>query len=132
VVLVGGFAESPYLHNALENWCWQNGDIILIRPEHSQVLPLRIVRIVLILLSQSAVVRGAALRGLEGIAPRMKRVRRHYGFIMGLPFREGIDPEEKAYYRQLSNEKLCDGRVKWLISKVSYPKSALSMSSAAS
>ncbi|KAH8587066.1 Hsp70 family protein-like protein [Bisporella sp. PMI_857] len=101
VVLVGGFAESPYLHNALENWCWQNGDITLIRPEHSQ----------------SAVVRGAALRGLEGIAPRMKRVRRHYGFIMGLPFREGIDPEEKAYYRQLSNEKLCDGRVKWLISK---------------
>jgi hypothetical protein len=68
--------------------------------------------------SQSAVVRGAALRGLEGIAPRMKQARRHYGVALGMPFREGKDPEEKAYIREFDDEKYCNGRMKWLISKV--------------
>jgi hypothetical protein len=74
---------------------------------------------VLIDSSQSAVVRGAALRGLEGIAPRMKHVRRHYGIRLGLDFREGIDPEDNAYFDSLdSDRKLCSGRMQWLISKV--------------
>lgn len=37
IILVGGFAESPYLFNALEEWCWKNGDIVLIRPVYPQV-----------------------------------------------------------------------------------------------
>jgi hypothetical protein len=40
IILVGGFAESPYLNNALEDWCWKNGDITLICPEYPQVIPL--------------------------------------------------------------------------------------------
>lgn len=39
IILVGGFAESPYLNNALEEWCWQNGDITLICPEYPYVIP---------------------------------------------------------------------------------------------
>lgn len=67
---------------------------------------------------QSAVVRGAALRGLEGIAPRMKQSRRHYGVGLSMPFREGTDPEENSYFDDFHNQKYCRCRVKWLISKV--------------
>ena len=70
-------------------------------------------------LRQSAVVRGAALRGLEGIAPRMKRARRHYGFKIAMPFREGIDPEDNAFIRNFDGLKYCEGRVEWLIAKAS-------------
>ena len=63
-------------------------------------------------------VRGAALRGLEGIAPRMKRARRHYGIGVDKSFREGKDPEEKGYVDDFDN-KYCQGRVEWLIAKAS-------------
>ena len=62
---------------------------------------------------------GAALRGLEGIAPRIKHVRRHYGISLRMDFREGIDPEDNAYYDLLDNKrKMCRSRMEWLISKV--------------
>jgi hypothetical protein len=73
----------------------------------------------LIFFSQAAVVRSAALRGLEGVAPRLKHVRKHYGMELGENFREGIDPEEKAYFDPLNNRKLCSDRIRWLISKAS-------------
>jgi hypothetical protein len=66
------------------------------------------------------VVRGAALRGLEGIAPRIKRARRHYGFSISKLFREGIDPEETAYIHDFDDLKYCGGRVEWLIAKARY------------
>jgi len=66
---------------------------------------------------QAAVVRGAAIRGLEGIAPRIKQSRKHYGFSCNDYFREGIDPEEKAYTSVFYNKKFCSGRVTWLIHK---------------
>lgn len=62
--------------------------------------------------------RGAALRGLEGIAPRIKHVRRHYGVPISMSFREGIDPENKSFLDPFDNRKLCMGRVSWMISKV--------------
>lgn len=73
--------------------------------------------------SQSAVVLGAALRGLEGIAPRVKHARRHYGIVVHMPFREGIDPEDKAFTSPWDNTKRCNDRMIWLISKVSPPAS---------
>ncbi len=79
---------------------------------------------ILIILSQAAVVRGAALRGLEGTAPRIKYARRHYGIQLGMKFREGIDPEEDAYISLLDNTKRCAGRMKWLISKVGHQETA--------
>ncbi|KAM0129318.1 hypothetical protein ACHAP3_007821 [Botrytis cinerea] len=81
IILVGGFGESLYLNTKLKSWCKRNGNITLICPLHPQ----------------SAVVRGAALRGLEGIAPRVKHLRRHYGISLDKSFREGIDPEEDSY-----------------------------------
>jgi hypothetical protein len=73
----------------------------------------------LISCSQSAVLRGAALRGLEGLAPRIKHSRRHYGISASYPFRENIDPEDHAFLWYTDNSKYCSGRMKWLISKVS-------------
>lgn len=101
IILVGGFAESPYLYTALEEWCAQNGDIVLIRPANPQ----------------AAVVRGAALRGLEGLAPRIKHARRYYGMTALCLFRENIDPEDRSYLWPIDNIKYCSGRMKWLISK---------------
>ncbi|TVY15153.1 hypothetical protein LARI1_G006422 [Lachnellula arida] len=103
VILVGGFAESPYLYNALEEWCWQNGDIVLIRPANPQ----------------AAVVRGAALRGLEGLAPRIKHARRHYGTCTAEPFRNHIDPEDRSFISEMNNRNYCSGRMQWLVSKAS-------------
>ncbi|CZR67409.1 related to hsp70 protein [Phialocephala subalpina] len=110
VILVGGFAESPYLNNVLEDWCWQNGDITLICPEYPQVIPLRLVYHALILLSQAAVVRGAALRGLEGIAPRMK----HGDEVVKGTFRtaycsrEYFPDQENIYENYLYSSSLVD------------------------
>ncbi|CAD6450069.1 da6a4bb9-e93e-481b-ba9f-35eb6b8a01e0 [Sclerotinia trifoliorum] len=101
IILVGGFAESPHLNKELKKWCRQNGNITLIRPLHPQ----------------SAVVRGAALRGLKGISPQIKQLRRHYGICLAMPFREGIDPEESAFIDTWNNLKRCRGRMWWLIFK---------------
>ncbi|THV47569.1 hypothetical protein BGAL_0302g00120 [Botrytis galanthina] len=86
IILVGGFGESPHLNKQLKKWCRQNGNITLMRPLHPQ----------------SAVVRGAALRGLEGIAPRVKQIRRHYGICLGKPFRE----EPPEYFSDPGVEKV--------------------------
>jgi len=64
-------------------------------------------------------VQGAALRGLEGITPRVKYARRHYGFALSQDFREGIDSEVYAYFDSFDeNRKLCSNRIWWMISKV--------------
>ncbi|TGO59243.1 hypothetical protein BOTNAR_0166g00110 [Botryotinia narcissicola] len=106
IILVGGFGESPHLNKQLKKWCRQNGKITLMRPLHPQ----------------SAIVRGAALRGLEGIAPRFKQTRRHYGISLSMPFREGIDPEEDSYIDPWGNLKRCSGRMEWLIFKAKPPE----------
>lgn len=69
--------------------------------------------------SQAAVVRGAAICGLEGLAPRLKQSRLHYGFDIGSPFRDGIDPEHQSYIDKFSNEKYCHNRMDWVVAKVS-------------
>lgn len=58
------------------------------------------------------------IRGLEGTAPRKKRCRRYYGVAHGSSFREGIDPEERAYTHPWDGSKRCSGRMTWLIQKV--------------
>jgi hypothetical protein len=70
------------------------------------------------LYSQVAVVKGAALRGLEGVAPQKKRCKRHYGIDCDFDFREGIDEERHSYINPLTGRKLCRGRAFWLMAKV--------------
>jgi hypothetical protein len=66
-----------------------------------------------------AVVKGAALRGLEGVAPQKKKCKRHYGIDCDYLFREGVDEEKHSYIDPFTDGKMCKGRAFWLIEKVS-------------
>ncbi|KAF7191493.1 Heat shock protein SSA4 [Pseudocercospora fuligena] len=101
IALVGGFGDSSYLHSRVKDWALRNGNIDVVCPAHPQ----------------AAIVRGAALRGLLGMAPRKKRCRRHYGISLGLPFREGVDPQDLAYVDTWTGEKRCSKRMIWLFNK---------------
>jgi len=96
LVLVGGFGESDYLFAKLSAWCGTETRVTC--PEYPQ----------------AAIVRGAALRGLLDIAPRKKRCRRHYGFIVSKPFIEGVDPPEEAFIDQCDGKKMCKNKMKWI------------------
>ena len=67
---------------------------------------------------QAAIVRGAALRGLESIVPARRRCRRHYGFSVAERFRQGIDPEYESYICPFDGKKYCGNRIDWAIEKV--------------
>lgn len=101
IILIGGFGDSDFLHNQLKQWCMVNGGIKLLVPDHPQ----------------AAIVRGAAIRGLEGTAPRKKRCRRYYGVTHSSLFKDGIDPEERAYIDRWDGAKRCSGKMTWLIQK---------------
>ncbi|MCJ1265191.1 hypothetical protein MMC22_005066 [Lobaria immixta] len=101
IILVGGFGDSPYLNKALVKFCKDKGGIRLMCPEHCQ----------------AAVVRGAALRGLEGTAPTIKQCRYHYGFSWAIKFRPGIDKEENAYIDDFGGKKYVRGIMNWVIKK---------------
>ncbi|KKY15950.1 putative hsp70-like protein [Diplodia seriata] len=101
VILVGGFGDSDYLNECMQIWCMQNGSIKLTCPPQCQ----------------ATVVRGAALRGLEGLTPLYRQARRHYGYSLNMEFREGIDPESRACSSRFSGWKLCRGRMDWVLYK---------------
>ncbi|GME37476.1 hsp70 family protein [Neofusicoccum parvum] len=103
IILVGGFGDSDYLNERMKTWCVQHASASLKLTCPPQC--------------QAAVVRGAALRGLEGLIPEFRQARRHYGFQVSMPFRNGIDPESKGFIDGFSGEKLCRGRVDWVVNK---------------
>lgn len=104
IILVGGFGNSDYLNERLSIWCRQlSGNVKLTCPPHSQ----------------AAVVKGAAIRGLEGLRPKTRLARRHYGYSFADFFRHGIDSEAHSFVDQFSGEKLCRGRISWEVCKVS-------------
>ncbi|KAE8446939.1 hypothetical protein EG329_011421 [Mollisiaceae sp. DMI_Dod_QoI] len=98
--LVGGFGESPYLNLKLKEWCLKH-DIKLSCPPSCQ----------------EAIVKGAALRGLEILTPTVRLARRNYGYGISKDFREGHDDENDAYYSEWDGTKRCGTRVQWFLSK---------------
>ncbi|KAH7058858.1 hypothetical protein B0J12DRAFT_696532 [Macrophomina phaseolina] len=66
---------------------------------------------------QSAVARGAAIRGLEGLMPSSRKSRRHYGYEIGMPFRHGIDPIDKRYREAWTGKMYCSEGMKWVVRK---------------
>lgn len=100
VFLVGGFGDSPYLNLRMKEWCLKN-DIKLSCPPSCQ----------------EAIVKGAALRGLELLTPTVRLARRHYGYSISSPFREGIDDENDAYFCDWDGRKMCNSRIQWFLSK---------------
>lgn len=108
-MLIGGFGDSDYLYSILKTWCAMSGDIQLLCPDNPQV----------------AIVRGAVLRGIGGMAPSQKYCRRSYGVASLQMFREGIDPEGKAQWNKWDGTKRCFGRMDWLIGKVVCNKASI-------
>ncbi|KAF4946662.1 hypothetical protein FGADI_11010 [Fusarium gaditjirri] len=85
ICLVGGFGESLYLLNKLQDWC----------PPGVEILnPTR---------PWEAVCLGAALRGLQGPTMMKKKFGRHLETKIAKPFREGIDNKDN-YYMGLFNK----------------------------
>ena len=110
-----------YLYHKLKQWCQSNGEIRLVCPNYWWVPQLAESSIHTnhSNVSQSAVVKGAALRGLEGTKPRRTYCRFHYGYLAMTEFREGLDDEKDAVIDQFYRTKLCSNRMIWFIKKVS-------------
>jgi hypothetical protein len=72
------------------------------------------------LVRQAAIARGAALRGLAGTAPSLKKQRRHYGYEVGRPFVAGVDDASKAYSAPFTEglDKRNIAEMNWKIAKV--------------
>ncbi|KAK8190110.1 hsp70-like protein [Phyllosticta capitalensis] len=102
IILVGGFGDSDYLNERIAIWCSQHpGNIRLTCPPQCQ----------------AAVVRGAAIRGLEDIQPVTRLARRHYGYSICKTFRPGIYPESQSFIDRFNGKKMCRGRLSWKVSK---------------
>ncbi|KAK7539979.1 hsp70-like protein [Phyllosticta citribraziliensis] len=105
IVLVGGFGDSDYLNERMSIWCSQlPGNVKLTCPPQCQ----------------AAVVRGAALRGLEGIRPVTRLARCHYGYSVNQEFRQGIDLESHSYFDRFDGAKMCRHRVDWRFAKARF------------
>ncbi|KAK7526421.1 hsp70-like protein [Phyllosticta citriasiana] len=106
VILVGGLGNNLYVRDRLTEWCRQQTPALgLISPPAGE--------------SQTCIMKGAAIRGLLGMKPTYRVARRHYGFGVSLPFREGKDPPEDAWYDD-EGDKMCYRRVHWLVRKGQY------------
>lgn len=62
---------------------------------------------------------GAALRGLGGVRPSMKKCRRHYGFQLDLPYDPDFDDERHVYKSKFDRSKRARGTMIWKIKMVS-------------
>ena len=70
-----------------------------------------------ILHRQTAVVRGAAIRGLGGIMVKSRRCRRHYGFQLDLPYDPNVDDVRHKYVSQFNGKSLTRGTMVWKVKK---------------
>jgi hypothetical protein len=68
--------------------------------------------------SQAAILKGAALRGLEGLRPTVTIATRHYGWSWHTAFREGVDDEKDSYIDEYDGNKMCRGRMCWPVNMV--------------
>ncbi|KAK8210720.1 hsp70-like protein [Phyllosticta capitalensis] len=102
IILVGGFGDSDYLNERLSIRCSQ--------------LPNK-VKLTCPPQCQAAVVRGAAIRGLEGTQPVTRLARRHYGLGICHNFRDRIDPERLSFVDKFDGRKMCRDRLDWRVSK---------------
>ncbi|KAF2130413.1 Hsp70 family protein [Dothidotthia symphoricarpi CBS 119687] len=101
VFMVGGFAESPYIYDKIKSFAESNG-IQAIRPAYAW----------------SAVVRGAAAKGLEGDgrAPiKNRKCRRFYGTAFSALFDPNLHDEADAFVDKYDGMMRARNRVEWLL-----------------
>ncbi|KAK7535588.1 hypothetical protein IWX49DRAFT_602368 [Phyllosticta citricarpa] len=103
IILVGGFGDSSYLMDRMRAWCTSqpSTDLKLTCPPQCQ----------------AAIVKGAALRGLECLKPSSRIARYHYGYSVDSAFVEGVDPEDYAIIDDFDGSKLCRHVMCWVVNK---------------
>ncbi|KAF1944795.1 actin-like ATPase domain-containing protein [Clathrospora elynae] len=103
VFMVGGFAESPYIYEKIKAFAEANG-LIAIRPAHAW----------------SAIVRGAAAKGLEGdgrASIKNRKCRRYYGTDCYIPFVPGQHREVDSFICPYTGTKEASNQMRWLLKK---------------
>ncbi|RPB00764.1 actin-like ATPase domain-containing protein [Choiromyces venosus 120613-1] len=101
IFLVGGFGESGYLYNEVQEWVKrQSYQIRVINPNFSW----------------SAVVRGAVLHGLESIV-HTRKLKQHYGVSIAKRFEEGVHNEEDSFTDPYYGAKYTRDNIEWLAAK---------------
>ncbi|CZT22028.1 related to hsp70 protein [Ramularia collo-cygni] len=100
IILAGGFGDSNYLNETLRTWC-KGVDVKLICPEHPQ----------------AAIVRGAALGGLQDIQPTSRRARMHYGIAVSQPFDPVIHQVRDSFADKWDGSPRAGSQIKWSLNK---------------
>ncbi|KAK7178147.1 hsp70 protein-like protein [Paraphaeosphaeria sporulosa] len=101
--MVGGFSESPYVYSKIKEYVETKG-LKTIRPAYAW----------------SAVVRGAAAKGLEGdgsLPIRNRKCRRHYGTACHKQFVKGIHRETDSFVCSISGLKRAGNQIDWHLKK---------------
>ncbi|KAF2690232.1 hypothetical protein K458DRAFT_459297 [Lentithecium fluviatile CBS 122367] len=105
IFMVGGFAESPYMHNQICELAQAfKGNIQVIKPVNAW----------------SAIVRGATAKGLESdgrATVKFHKCRRHYGTNSNSLFIKGKHRENEAFICQFTGVKRARDQMNWLVSK---------------
>jgi len=98
--LCGGLGQSEYVWSKFQEYCNEklNGHCQLVTDDRAW----------------SAVVRGAAVRGLDGSMVIAKRAKRCYGIGVHQEFREGVDREEDSFECPIKGKR-ADGYIDWVV-----------------
>jgi hypothetical protein len=102
----------------MKEWCTKNDIKLSCPPSWYVIAKFTLLLFSRIITSQEAIVKGAALRGLELLTPTVRLARRHYGYSISKLFREGVDNENDAYFCDWDNRKMCGARMQWFVAKV--------------
>lgn len=99
--LCGGLGSSPYVHRRFQDFCGErlDGECEVLRDHRAW----------------SAVVRGAAIRGLNGNTVLAKKAKICYGIAIHRKFVEGVDNEEDSFWCKAKDEKRARGYIAWFI-----------------
>ncbi|KAH7396595.1 hypothetical protein DE146DRAFT_763611 [Phaeosphaeria sp. MPI-PUGE-AT-0046c] len=102
VFLVGGFSESPYMHQKIKDYM-DKRNIKTIKPTYAW----------------SAVARGAAAKGMEGkqSAVLARKCRRHYGTACSSTFNRKIHKSRDRYIDEYDGRTMARNQMIWLVKK---------------
>lgn len=103
VCLCGGLGSSEYVWHKFEAHCQKR------LPNQCQLVTDE--------RAWSAVVRGAAVRGLDGSMVLAKRAKRCYGIEVHQDFREGIDDEAKSFVCPVLGKKRAEDYIEWIVKR---------------
>ncbi|CAG5141087.1 uncharacterized protein ALTATR162_LOCUS861 [Alternaria atra] len=102
VFLVGGFSESPYMYEKIKTFVASCNGLQAVKPAYAW----------------SAVVRGAAAKGLEGAKKNMiktRKCRRHYGTDYCARFSARQHKEADSYIDCYDGIKSVQNQMRWLL-----------------